>query len=84
LKKADRVILTDPLNPRGIEVNRFSSEEVSSQTNEVGGSVHYVGDPKAAGDAFEREMQKGDVWILCLANWFVQPRKQILEASSET
>jgi hypothetical protein len=46
--------------------------------------VHYVGDPKAAGDAFEREMQKGDVWILCLANWFVQPRKQILEASSET
>ena len=84
LKKADQVILTNPLNPKGIEVNRFSSEEVSSQTNEVGGSVHYVGDPKAAGDAFEREMQKGDVWILCLANWFVQPRKQILEASSET
>lgn len=83
LKKADRVIITDPHNPPAAKINYFSAETASSQSNGKGGSVLYVGKPERAADFYAEERMEGDVWVLCLAKWFVQPRKQIVDASCD-
>lgn len=82
LAGADVVLLTDPLNPHGDTSNRFCSDSAARQAAAKGANVLHVGPPEAAGETFDKVLRRGDVWVLCLADWFEQPRRGILESAS--
>jgi UDP-N-acetylmuramate-alanine ligase len=81
LGDADLTLLTEPLNPHGDTSNRFSSEVAAREATAKGAPVLSVGPPEAAGELFDKLLRRGDVWVLCLADWFEQPRARILQFS---
>lgn len=81
LPLADRVILTDGLNPPHAAEKLFSAEKAASEARARGADALHVGPPEAAAEAYDRELRMGDVWVLCLADWFKQPRSSILNSS---
>jgi UDP-N-acetylmuramate: L-alanyl-gamma-D-glutamyl-meso-diaminopimelate ligase len=79
LRHADICMITDALNPEGGPRSHFDAAKVAST---AGTRVTHVGAPDRAGELFDRHLRAGDVWVLCLADWFVQPRKHITDSAA--
>lgn len=78
-KMVSEVILLDALNPHGSEADRFSAAELVEEMRQERHHITYAADAATAEAAFRDQAAPGDVWILCLLEWFTSPREAIVE-----